>query len=81
MALYERIDLIFASEPPKKIKAKVVGKSKKDKTPSKLWPSDHAGVVATLKLTNQSVTTLQVPEEVSGLACSRFTTLDAGVEP
>jgi len=48
-ALYERIDLIFSSEPPKKIKAKVVGKSKKDKTPSGLWPADHAGVVANMQ--------------------------------
>ena len=47
--LYERIDLIFTSEPPKKVKAKVVDKGKKDKTPSGLWPSDHAGVVADIK--------------------------------
>lgn len=48
-ALYERIDLIFSSELPKKVKAKVVGKGKKDKTPSGLWPSDHAGVVADIQ--------------------------------
>jgi endonuclease/exonuclease/phosphatase family metal-dependent hydrolase len=47
-ALYERIDVIFSSELPVKVKAKVVGNHKKDKTPSGLWPSDHAGVVARL---------------------------------
>jgi len=31
---------------PVKVKAKVVGNHKKDKKPSGLWPSDHAGVVA-----------------------------------
>lgn len=50
--LTERIDLIFVA--PKyleidKAKVKVVGNKVKDMTPSGLWPSDHAGVVAKIK--------------------------------
>jgi len=48
--LEERIDLIFSSESPDgKVKANVVGNNEADKTPSGLWPSDHAGVVTRLK--------------------------------
>jgi endonuclease/exonuclease/phosphatase family metal-dependent hydrolase len=50
-SLDERIDVILADFgllAPKKIKADVLGDKKGDKTPSGLWPSDHAGVAAKL---------------------------------
>ena len=51
--LSERSDMIFSLEPPAKIKqARVVGDRASDKTPPpgpRLWPSDHAGVVAGLE--------------------------------
>jgi len=48
--LEERIDVIFSSElPDGKVKANVVGNNEADKTPSGLWPSDHAGAVTRLK--------------------------------
>jgi len=47
--LDERIDLIFAGEVPRKVKAQVLGAEVKDKSrPSRLWPSDHGAVVAKL---------------------------------
>lgn len=46
--LYERIDVIFSSELPDRVKANVVGNSESDRTVTGLWPSDHAGVVARL---------------------------------
>jgi endonuclease/exonuclease/phosphatase family metal-dependent hydrolase len=49
-ALERRIDMVFA-EPRFKQKRDVVlvGEEPGDRTPSGLWPSDHAGVVAELK--------------------------------
>jgi endonuclease/exonuclease/phosphatase family metal-dependent hydrolase len=47
-ALDERVDLIFSSDLPRKLKVDVVGDKNSDKTPSGLWPSDHAGVAAEL---------------------------------
>ena len=50
--LYTRIDHIFVDPGDKtieKVKAIVVGDEVKDMTPSGLWPSDHAGVVAKSK--------------------------------
>lgn len=50
--LDERIDFIFSSEDPAKVRqARVVGDRVSDKTrpPPRLWPSDHAGVLATLR--------------------------------
>lgn len=48
--LSERIDVIFAGEPRiNKVKANIVGIDKSDRTPSGLWPSDHAGVVAQIE--------------------------------
>lgn len=48
--LYERDDVIFFSElPVNKVKAILVGNDEIDKTPSGLWPSDHAGVVARME--------------------------------
>lgn len=50
--LNERIDLILFKEKKdwKAIKAELVGEAQRDRTPTRLWPSDHAGVVATLQL-------------------------------
>lgn len=49
--LYERVDLILSSDVPVDVRAHVLGDSPSDKTsPLRLWPSDHAGVVATLSL-------------------------------
>jgi endonuclease/exonuclease/phosphatase family metal-dependent hydrolase len=51
--LSERIDMIFSLEPPSSVRqARVVGDRASDKTPPpgpRLWPSDHAGVVAGLR--------------------------------
>jgi endonuclease/exonuclease/phosphatase family metal-dependent hydrolase len=47
--LFERIDHVFgnfAGYEVDKIKVEVVGDDPYDKTPSGLWPSDHAGVAA-----------------------------------
>jgi endonuclease/exonuclease/phosphatase family metal-dependent hydrolase len=51
--LDHRIDVIFF-QPSKwdAIQAGVIGGQLRDKTPSGLWPSDHAGSVATLKMTS-----------------------------
>jgi hypothetical protein len=49
--LYERVDLIFSSETPAGVKVNTVGNDQPDKTPSGLWPSDHAGVVGRLEFT------------------------------
>jgi endonuclease/exonuclease/phosphatase family metal-dependent hydrolase len=51
--LDERIDVVFARLPAGSrllpIRAKVVGDSAREKSASDTWPSDHAGVTATLK--------------------------------
>lgn len=48
--LYERIDLVFSADPPRKVpEAKLLGEAIGDKTLPKgkgLWPSDHASVAA-----------------------------------
>jgi endonuclease/exonuclease/phosphatase family metal-dependent hydrolase len=47
--LYERVDLIFSTDLPRKVKARLLGNRVADKTrPHRLWPSDHAAVVAEL---------------------------------
>lgn len=46
--LYERIDVIFSLYPPAGVKANVLNNNPEDKTPSGLWPSDHATVVGRL---------------------------------
>jgi len=46
--LYERIDVIFSLIPPAGVKANVLNNNPEDKTPSGLWPSDHATVVGRL---------------------------------
>jgi hypothetical protein len=52
-ALDERIDLVFTLLPSgvqlMPIKTSVVGGGDNEKSASGLWPSDHAGVVSTLK--------------------------------
>jgi endonuclease/exonuclease/phosphatase family metal-dependent hydrolase len=49
--LYERIDMIFTNFEPRKVKARLVGHRVSDKTrPGRLWPSDHAGVVAEIRV-------------------------------
>jgi endonuclease/exonuclease/phosphatase family metal-dependent hydrolase len=45
-----RIDLIFSKPALKGSGGKVVGKKPSDRAPNGLWPSDHAGVVLTLRL-------------------------------
>ncbi len=51
-ALSKRIDLIFVrnSDGFRVLKAHRVGEDPSNRTPSGLWPSDHAGVVASLRL-------------------------------
>ena len=48
--LSERIDLVLYRGAVRVLEAEVVGDAPSDKTPSGLWPSDHAGVVATLQI-------------------------------
>lgn len=50
--LYERIDLILFGGAVDVLSAEVVGDEPADRTSSGLWPSDHAGVVATLRIEN-----------------------------
>lgn len=53
VTLSERIDMIFSLEVPEKVKqVRLVGDRVSDKIPPpgpRLWPSDHAGVVAELE--------------------------------
>jgi Endonuclease/Exonuclease/phosphatase family len=48
-ALDKRIDLVLARGVTP-VRVEVVGDEPDDRTPSSLWPSDHAGVVAKLRL-------------------------------
>jgi len=52
-ALYERIDIIFSSDAPKKVlDARLLGEAVSDKTPPRgwgVWPSDHASVAARMQ--------------------------------
>ena len=52
-ALRERVDLVLTRGGFRTVSAEVIGDEPSDRTPSGLWPSDHAGVVATLKLPKQ----------------------------
>jgi endonuclease/exonuclease/phosphatase family metal-dependent hydrolase len=49
-ALSQRIDLIMSRGGFSAIRADIVGEALVDRTPTGLWPSDHAGVIATLQL-------------------------------
>jgi endonuclease/exonuclease/phosphatase family metal-dependent hydrolase len=52
--LEERIDLIFSSEMPAgKVKANLLGTAEVDRTPSGLWPSDHAGLAARIQFQSE----------------------------
>jgi hypothetical protein len=46
--LYERIDLILTFGNVEAQRAMLFGANQASKTPSGLWPSDHAGVAAQL---------------------------------
>ena len=48
--LTKRIDLVFTRGGFETVAADLLGEQLGDRTPSGLWPSDHAGVVATLRL-------------------------------
>src|SRR5215210_4736801 len=47
--LTQRLDLVLFRGGPCALDADVVGDELSDRTPSGLWPSDHGGVVATLR--------------------------------
>jgi len=49
-ALATRVDLVLLRGNVESQGVKVVGDRKQDRTVSGLWPSDHAGIVARLKL-------------------------------
>jgi endonuclease/exonuclease/phosphatase family metal-dependent hydrolase len=44
----ERVDVIFSSSAPSKVKANVLDDEPSDKTASRLWPSDHSAVTGEL---------------------------------
>jgi endonuclease/exonuclease/phosphatase family metal-dependent hydrolase len=46
----ERKDLVFVGETPAAAQANLVGNKPEDKTPSGLWPSDHAGVWVRIRM-------------------------------
>ena len=48
--LSERVDLVFTRGPFHVGRASLVGAEPSDRLPSRLWPSDHAGVVVNLEL-------------------------------
>jgi len=48
--LSRRIDFVFTRGQVKPVRVKLVGGQPADRTRSGLWPSDHAGLVATLEL-------------------------------
>lgn len=48
--LDERIDFVFTRNGPGALGMQLVGDQVADKTPSGLWPSDHAGVVADVRI-------------------------------
>ena len=50
--LYSRIDLVLFGGAVAALSAEVVGDEPADRTAGGLWPSDHAGVVATLRIEN-----------------------------
>jgi hypothetical protein len=50
--LTSRIDLILYDGAVEPLMGEVVGDEPADRIDSGLWPSDHAGVVATLRIEN-----------------------------
>jgi endonuclease/exonuclease/phosphatase family metal-dependent hydrolase len=53
-SLTQRIDYVLSQGNVQALAMKVVGASPNDKTASGLWPSDHAGIVATLQILPQA---------------------------
>jgi endonuclease/exonuclease/phosphatase family metal-dependent hydrolase len=49
-ALTKRVDLVLTKGGFSTVRAEVVGEETRDRTENGLWPSDHAGVVATLRV-------------------------------
>ena len=49
-SLDQRIDLVLVRGRVGAPRIELIGDRQKDRTPSGLWPSDHAGVAATLSL-------------------------------
>lgn len=49
-AFHERIDLVLYRGRLRPLAVTIVGEEPQDRTPSGLWPSDHAGVVGKLRL-------------------------------
>jgi endonuclease/exonuclease/phosphatase family metal-dependent hydrolase len=47
--LTQRVDLVLAREGLRGVAASLVGNTLDDRTPGGLWPSDHAGVVVSLR--------------------------------
>jgi endonuclease/exonuclease/phosphatase family metal-dependent hydrolase len=52
-ALTKRIDLVLTKGWFRAVSTEVTGEEPDQRTPSGLWPSDHAGLVATLRLPTQ----------------------------
>jgi endonuclease/exonuclease/phosphatase family metal-dependent hydrolase len=48
-ALSQRIDIVFTRGEFKVLDSEIVGAELDERTPAGLWPSDHAGVVSTLR--------------------------------
>ena len=44
------VDHVLSKPGLKKVRAFVTGNKRSERTPSGLWPSDHGGVVSTLRL-------------------------------
>ncbi len=47
---FQRIDMVFTKGAVHAVAAELLGEVPEDRTPTGLWPSDHAGVVATLEI-------------------------------
>ena len=52
--LSRRVDLVLTKGDIQVVDIKRVGENPSDRTASGLWPSDHAGVIATLKIRRQN---------------------------
>jgi endonuclease/exonuclease/phosphatase family metal-dependent hydrolase len=48
--LHERVDLVILKGNVRALTAGIVGEETRDRTAGGLWPSDHAGTVATLRI-------------------------------
>jgi endonuclease/exonuclease/phosphatase family metal-dependent hydrolase len=53
--LTHRLDLVLFSGAIQVLDIHLVGDKSSDRTPSGLWPSDHAGVVATLRVISKTI--------------------------